>query len=376
MKLGSRAAIGVIAALFICGSVLLFGAPAVGHEEQGLGALSVLHRINPEMPGVEVLVTHPSVPIMTIRNRSDRALLIEGLEGEPFLRIGTSVELNALSATSYQSLDPGGQRPLPPGLNADKEPRWVEVAHDAKWSWLDPRIVFGSEMTLDSTWEVRGTWGDQPITIEGGFEPLEGHGHFSTAIDISDRPNGLDIQFLFGNVPGIYVRNSTGKVLQVPGLQDEPFLRIGPRGTFANMRSPTYHFAGTQALARVPQDTDPSAKPSWKRVSSKPIWAWLELRARLPAEAQLRSVLGAERRTVLSWTTPMYLAGDLIELKGELDWIPPSLDRGAAEDDAGFNPMWGIVAVAWLGVGALAIQRRRSRARRGLEPSEVRRARA
>ncbi|MFN2525312.1 MAG: hypothetical protein ABR505_03475 [Actinomycetota bacterium] len=374
MRLARRAAIGTIAALFALVPGLLIGSRAAAHEEQGLGALAVLDRITPELPDVEVFITHPSVPIITIRNASERLLAIEGAEGEPFLRIGRSVQLNASSSTAYRSLDPSSARALPPGVEAGKTPRWITVARRSTWSWLDPRITFLQGQSLEATWRIPARWGQTPVSIEGGWEALDGHGHFTTAIDITDHPEGLDIQFLFGNVPGVYVRNSTDRVLEVPGLQDEAFLRIGPRGVFANLLSPTYHFAGRHKPGRVPGSTDPSADPKWQRVSKKPIWAWLELRARLPARAQFRSVLGPERRTVLSWTTPMFLGDERIELTGDLDWIPAEPAAAAETEDGGINPLWVVVAAAWVGVGALAVQR--LRARRNLGPSEAVRARS
>jgi hypothetical protein len=126
-----------------------------------------------------------------------------------------------------------------------------------------------------------------------------------------------------GPIPAVFVRNDTDETLRVAGREGEPFLRIGPGGVFANLMSPSYYAGGAQRIAPVPRWADPAAPPRWKRVSSQPVWGWLDQRAALPAEMQQRSVLGSERHTVSDWTIPMDLGERPLPLEGTVEWIPP-----------------------------------------------------
>jgi hypothetical protein len=163
----------------------------------------------------------------------------------------------------------------------------------------------------------------ESIELAGGFESLHGHGHFVTDADVPDVA-GLDLRLVQGPIPAVYVRNDTGETLQVTGRAGEPFLRIGPRGVFANVMSPSYYAGGAQRIAPVPRWADPDAAPRWKRVSTQPVWGWLDQRAALPAELQQRSLLGPDRRTVSKWAIPMELGERRLPLEGTVEWIPPA----------------------------------------------------
>ncbi len=61
----------------------------------------------------------------------------------------------------------------------------------------------------------------------------------------------------------------------VTGYQSEPYLRIGPRGVYENVRSPAVYLNRTrQATDTGSGRADPDAAPEWHRVGDGPSYAW------------------------------------------------------------------------------------------------------
>ncbi len=332
---------------------------ALGHEESAIEALPVIVEVVPTIDGVEFKALQVTAPTLVGINRTDSWLVMIDEVGDPFLRIGKGrVETNTASAAAYTSIDPTGQRPVPPGLTAGAKPKWVLLERTDVWSWFDPRVEHRQGQTNE--WVVTALYEGETITIRGDFELIEGHGHFVT--DVTDTPSveGLEVRLLPGPIPAVFVRNETQRELAVPGQDGEPFLRIGPDGVFGNTRSPSYYLGGNQTIRTVPNSADASAPPRWQRLSEQPFWSWLEYRALLPTSAEHRSNLGAERKAILEWTTPMVLGDQELGLGGRVDWIPPRLPSAATEQptESGL-PGWLIYVGGALVVGLVLVWGRR-----------------
>ncbi len=333
------------------------------HEESALHALSVLERVTPDLPGVSFRVVQITQPVLVARNRTDDPLVILGREGEPFLRLWHGrVETNLGSPLSYMAADPTGRHAVVPSdVRTDRAPVWRVIGRRDSWSWFDPRIRFSSPRR--HAWLVPARLGTREIAINGSFESLEGHGHFRTELGGVSPPEDLEIRLLQGLVPALYVRNDTGDLLEVRGRHGEPFLRIGPDGVTVNERSPDYWLGGTGTVQQVPAGADPSAPPKWHRLSMIPIWSWLEFRARLPIDLHQRALLGDQRKTVLTWTSPMTLAGEPLDVGGRVEWIPPRVD-GEAGPLKVWNYVGGAVAAVAVVIAAWLLRRRSARAAR------------
>lgn len=346
-----------IAAAFGAVSLATVVAPAAAHEEQALHALTVIDRVAPAVEGIDVRVVHLDAPAMVITNETDEVLTVLGARDEPFLQIGPGgVRANVESPTTYRSIAPRREL-VPPGVKPSGPPRWAVFSEESTWTWFDPRLSFSRSV---GSWEVTAELDGRPMTIEGSFEPLQGHGHFITEMDPPD-VEGLELRLTQGAIPAVFARNETGEVLFVPGDADEPFLRIGPRGVVANLRSPTYYTSGGSSIAKVPEMADASAAPKWKKVSPHPVWAWLERRAALPAELYQRDRLGTDQRTVLEWTTEYRLGGEPLAVTGRVEWVPPV---AASRTDVTSETRWGAVAttaLAAIATGAFLFRRRRAR---------------
>jgi len=343
---------------------------AWGHEETALHALSVIDRVSPHVPGISFRVVQLTQPVIAATNRTGRPLVIADDRGDPFLRLVRGrVEVNLASPLTYVSRDPTDRSRAPANLDAGQRPRWQFVERGRTWSWFDPRIRFAPGTP---SWELRARLGDRAIVITGGFEPLEGHGHFQTELTSVPRIPGLEIRLLQGAIPGLFVRNETDRVLKVRGRGGEPFLRIGPAGVVANERSPDYYLGGAQTIRALPGGLTAGEKPRWRRLSRVPIWNWLELRSRLPDRLHQRALLGPVRRTVVRWTTPMTLGRTGLELRGRVVWVPP---LGVADEATPrVEPLWiGAVAAMLLAValiGRAAVLKPRKRRARGFRPSD------
>lgn len=325
------------------------------HEESALQALTVLDRVTPALDGVDIRIVHMDSPALVLTNDSQKTLTVFGEEGEPFLQIGPAgVYANVESPTTYRSSVPS-RNVAPANIDPKATPVWSRFSEETTWTWFDPRLKFNGGR---ESWEVPLSVGGNEATIEGGYEPLQGHGHFLTSID-SPEVDGLDLRLTQGAIPAMYVRNDTGEMLEVNGDAGEPFLRVGPDGVSANLRSPTYYTSGSTAILKVPSTADAAAPPEWGEVSNVPVWAWLERKAAVPTELYQRAELGENRRTILEWTNEYMLGGEPLSVAGSVEWIPPGggVTSPAPEDDA---PPWFLVAgVAIAGAAAAATLLRR-----------------
>lgn len=319
-----RRALLAIALLATC-----FAAPATAHEELALRSLTVLGSLPPGLERLDVRIVHLGAPAFAIHNPTDVPLKVYDDRGHPFLEIGPrGVRADVSSKTFYASVVPGSHDHLKP--KEARGPRWVTFSGEPRWTWFDPRLESGGS----ESWVVPVRYGERPETISGGFEPLDHHGHFVSDLESPDL-EGLDVRLVQGPVPVVYVRNDRSEVLEVLGAADEPFLRVGPQGVFANVMSPTYYSAGALTIKEVPAWADATAPPRWRRVSEQPVWAWLEYRAAVSPELQQRDLLGSSARTIQRWSSPMTLGGDPLGLQGRVRWVPPetSVPVALAADD-------------------------------------------
>lgn len=333
----------------VLGAALIFGpSTALAHEEHALHSLTVIERIYPVIEGVEIRVVHLDAPALVVTNETDDVITVLGDEGERFLQIGPNgVRANAESPTTYVSAAPN-RAVVPDGVKGSARPRWVKLSDESTRTWFDPRLRVEPDKV---SWGVPLMLGGQTIVVEGGFESLHGHGHFVTTLEAPD-VDGLELRLTQGAIPAVFVRNETTEELSVPGDSGEPFLRVGPKGVLANLRSPTYYTSGATSILEVPASADVDAPPRWKKVSEIPVWAWLERRAAVPAELYQRTELGAERRTVLEWKSRYRLGDEVIEVSGGVEWIPP---RTAGEGPAASGSVpWLLIVAGTLG-GVIAV---------------------
>jgi hypothetical protein len=136
---------------------------------------------------------------------------------------------------------------------------------------------------------------------------------------------GVDVAVIEGG-NRLEVANTTDQDLVVLGYQDEPYLRIGPEGTFENLNSrATYQNADREATMAVPERADPDVDPEWRKISDEPVARWHDHRIHWMAETDPPAVEEApdeEHVVIPDWVVPMELGDERIEIVGDLVWIP------------------------------------------------------
>ena len=189
-------------------------------------------RIEPAVPRLFVVVREVLAPIIQVRNDTGERFEAIGSDGLPFLRVtGVVVEANIASPDWYRSESPSPAGWIAPTARAGAKPRWVRIGDGDGWAWFEHRIG-ASGRAPGSVWSIPARIGGRPIVIHGAWVSAQIRGSFRSTLDAvsPDIGAGLEVRILQGTQPAIFVSNTTGKVLEITGRRDEPFLRIGPAG--------------------------------------------------------------------------------------------------------------------------------------------------
>jgi hypothetical protein len=226
------------------------------------------------------------------------------------LRIGPrGVEANLAEPAWYRTYSPGA--PVPAAALAGDSPRWLRVSAARSFGWFDPRLN-ASNVTVPSPavlarravdvgrWDIALRVDGAPATMSGWFryEPAPAAAYRVRLTSPAQIADGVRVTVLPGSVPGLMLQNASRQALIVLGTNDEPFLRIGPGGVEANVRSTTWWESARSAGAR-PAALETRAAPQWERVASSPRFSWIDPRAR---EA--------------SWRVPVRFADRSVEITG------------------------------------------------------------
>jgi len=149
----------------------------------------------------------------------------------------------------------------------------------------------------------------------------------------------------------IQLTNTTATDLVVLGYDGEPFLRVGPAGTFHNKLSASYYynidrFGGTP----VPTYADDKAAPVWVRDSMSDVARFHDhnthyMSTDLPP--LVRAAPG-QPHLVSEWTVPMTYGGRSLAITGQLRWVPGPSPL----------PWYALALLTGLGAAALALTRR------------------
>lgn len=102
---------------------------------------------DPDLPGVEWTV-HTGGLLVEVANHGDEVLVVEGYEGEPYLRIGPDgVEHNRRSPATYLNDERTELRissrstvAMPPDVDASAPPEWIHVSDERRARWHDHRL--------------------------------------------------------------------------------------------------------------------------------------------------------------------------------------------------------------------------------------------
>ncbi len=166
--------IASVALAFACAGV----APAGAHEGNP-NFRSEVRTIEPPPKGIQFEVRNYDDRLSAV-NRSQRTLLVEGYDGEPYIRMladGT-VQVNKRSPTFYLNEDRFAEVNPPPEADEKAPPRWETVDRSGRYEWHDHRIHYMSKdrppQVKDEDkaakifdWKVPIVVGARPAVVEG-----------------------------------------------------------------------------------------------------------------------------------------------------------------------------------------------------------------
>ncbi len=111
----------------------------------------------------------------------------------------------------------------------------------------------------------------------------------------------------------------------VLGYQGEPYLRIGGRGVFENLRSPATYINRTRNGETPPDDADHTGEPVWRKTSGGQTARWHDHRAHFMGNINppaVRAAPGKQHTIVADWKIPFRYDGKTYNAVGDLVWVP------------------------------------------------------
>jgi hypothetical protein len=139
----------------------------------------------------------------------------------------------------------------------------------------------------------------------------------------SPRIDGLTVRVI-ENGSRLELSNTGSTEVVVFGYQEEPYLRIGPEGVFANRRSPATYVNASRKGDPVPPDADPKQPPEWRRQSTGRTARWHDHRIHWMLDTRPPAVAAAPGRQHLSasWTVGGVAGTTPLTISGTLRWVP------------------------------------------------------
>jgi hypothetical protein len=335
-RAGSRYLLAAgLAVLVLCGGTLANRASA--HEESAGEIVVTLDPVPARLARVRVQLQRTLADQLLIENRTRTPLEVLDDHGVPFLRIGPAgAEANLAAPMWYQTVAPDGV-PVPTTAHVGAPPDWKRVGSDPTWGWFDrrlrastvPEATRGARSRAEvGRWTIPLRFGNAPVGLRGRFRSTPPRtGTFEAHLTSTQDPfPGVRVTLVPGRVPALYLENAGDEPIVVRGAAGEPFLRIGPDGASANVRSPTWQLSGRAEVVASAPPVDAHAPPAWQVQSPTPRFAWIEFRA-APPMGEPHDL--SHRTTLRRWAVMLQRGSVTARVSGVVDWVPrPPLHDG------------------------------------------------
>ena len=137
--------------------------------------------VRPDVPGLDVRIIG-SQDKLEVRWTGDAPLVVDGVEGEPMLRMSSrGIEVNELSQSAYLSSDRYADVTVPGTVDPKARPRWSLIDSPGTFSWYEHRAPWmgperpevvgdGADGTTIFHWNVPASLGGEPLTIRGSLD--------------------------------------------------------------------------------------------------------------------------------------------------------------------------------------------------------------
>jgi hypothetical protein len=169
-----------------------------------------------------------------------------------------------------------------------------------------------------------GTAGPASAHGVGGLQPT----NYLTTIDSMSPPvPGITVEVVDLGTR-LQLRNTTAHDVVVLGYDGEPYLRVGPRGVFQNVRSPAVYINRSLNLANAaapPRTADPKAPPKWEKIGDGNTVRWHDHNAHYMGTQEPPVVQRdrSQRHVIDKYTVKMVWNGEDVVARGRIIWVPP-----------------------------------------------------
>jgi hypothetical protein len=345
-------------------------APRVGAHEQDPHVRTVLESVIPALPpGVTVDVRNTVVSSeMLVENHTPTEVQVLNATGRAFLRIGPQGVLGDLATPDwYQSNNPYGSATIPSRAAVPDAPAfWGRASHEPAWGWFEHRMhpkallelppAPASGVQTISRWIVPLRYGTTDYRVLGRVDYVTFKGGYKAVLTSTATPfDGVKVSVIPGRLPGVFIDNPGTVPVVVTGRSGEPFLRIGPAGTEANLHSPSWvdNLKGHGDTPTV--EADAAAPPQWQLIHAEPRMLWLETRGFYTKEIPPAAILTRTEPTVLlRWSVPLTRGAATATLSGTTSYVPDAPAATAPGAGAGDGPFPWVGLLLWIVLLALA----------------------
>jgi hypothetical protein len=148
---------------------------------------------------------------------------------------------------------------------------------------------------------------------------------YRTAVTgISTPEKGLSVRTVEAGAR-LELTNHTGHSVEVLGYSGEPYLDVRPDGTYQNVNSPAAYLNETlEGDNPVPSSADPTAVPSWRRLSTATTVRWHDQRTHWlsPGVPPAAKSDPSRAHRLRDWSVPLREQARTFAITGTLDWVP------------------------------------------------------
>jgi hypothetical protein len=175
------------------------------------GYVTTVTAIRPAFHGISAHALSDGADI-TVRNTSSTALIVEGYQHEPYLKITDhGVWQNKLSPAVYLNKEQfiGS---IPNDVNAQKAPRWVKLSSSSAATWHDHRIHW---MDITQPPAVAADPGKPHLIKRWAIPVVYGHRHGVVAGTLTWQPSSHLATYLTGGIVIAALALAAGVVIVV-----------------------------------------------------------------------------------------------------------------------------------------------------------------
>lgn len=168
---------------------------------------------------------------------------------------------------------------------------------------------------------VVGTAGPASAHTVGGVDATN---YRTTVRSVSPDNPAITVRVI-DNGDRLELTNTGDADVVVVGYDDEPYLRVGPRGVYENVRSPARFLNRVRRNPEPPPaSADPTAPPEWRRIASGRTARWHDHRAHWMGLEDPPVVQRAPdtEHLIQRFRIPLRVGDETLRVRGDVRWVP------------------------------------------------------